>query len=258
MVQEDLPIESKAGSNKKPIIKKWWKYIFEFVMLFLAVTLGFFVDNIREENADRNLELQHMQSLFLDLQQDTAMFREQIKILKGVTMMCDSVILLTAQKERSAHEQQRLYFLTRRMTPRIAPNFVNERAFDEMRSSGALRLIHSKNIADSISKYYFSTKELIWLNDVVADRSQRKIEVEAKVFKVVVFDSMINKETLKFSPPKGNPSLITNDQLAINEFAMSIHFISAVCIYKKNFLQRLTVDANRLLATLLKEYPDLK
>ncbi len=43
--------------------KNWTKYFFEFLMLFLAVTLGFLVDNYREGIADRNLESQHIQSL---------------------------------------------------------------------------------------------------------------------------------------------------------------------------------------------------
>lgn len=250
--------QPKVHFKKSSSIKNWGKYVFEFLMLFLAVTLGFFVDNMRGEIADRNLERQHMRSLFADLQQDTTLFRNQVRELKDVTKICDSVILLAGKSQFSTHDLQRLYFLTRRMNPRIAPIFVNDRAYDEMRSSGALRLIHSRNIADSISLYYFTTKELLWLNGLVLDRAQRKNEMEAKLFRATTFDSMVNKSTLAFKPPTGKPKLATYNQMDINEFAMSIHFISSVCIYRKNRIGVLSQHARRLLKTLSKEYPELK
>jgi hypothetical protein len=238
--------------------KNWKGYFFEFLLLFLAVTLGFFVDNYREGLSDRNLESQHIRSLLSDLEQDTAMFRKQVQDLKPVIGMCDSVVTLLKKQTRTAHDQQRLYFMSRRLMPRVLPHFVNDRAFEEMRSSGALRLIHHKNIADSISKYYFASKELSWLNNLVLDRTQRKTEVESLVLSAFTMDDMVNKETLAFSPPPGDPPLITDDKVLINQFALSVHYIAAVCVYKRNFLKRLDIKANRLLNTLQNEYPDLK
>jgi hypothetical protein len=248
--------DSVQEEKRQP--KNWTKYFFEFLMLFLAVTLGFLVDNYREGIADRNLESQHIQSLLSDLKQDTTMFRRQGRDLKQVIGMCDSVITLLKKTDRTAHDRQRLYFLSRRMMPRVSPHFVNDRAFEEMRSSGALRLIHHKNIADSISKYYFATKELLWLNNLVLDRTQRKAEVESLVLSAFTIDEMVNKETLVFSPPRGDAALITDSKELINQLAVSIHYISAVCVYKKNFLGRLDINANRLLHTLQQEYPDVK
>lgn len=34
--------------------KKWSEYLFEFFMLFVAVTLGFFAENFREHIAENN------------------------------------------------------------------------------------------------------------------------------------------------------------------------------------------------------------
>ena len=69
---------------------------------------------------------------------------------------------------------------------------------------------------------------------------------------------MVNKQTLKFSPPAGVPNLITENKETINQFVLSIHYITAVCIYRANYLKRLDIDANRLALLLQKEYPDLK
>lgn len=234
--------------------KKWKHYLFDFLMLFLAVTLGFFVDNLREGRAERQLELQHMKSLISDLKQDTLRFRKQIEEANIVISMCDSIVLILGKNERLAHDQQRLYLLSRAMSPKILPHFVNDRTFEEMRGSGALRLVNKNNLADSISTYYFFSKELLWLNELVLTRFQRKVETESKVFVAAGYEEMLDKKTFAFRPLSGNPPLATNDKALLNEFAVTIHYVSSVTAFKKNYLVRLRVNANRLLATLSEEY----
>ena len=43
--------------------KKWTHYFWEFFMLFLAVTLGFLVENQREHYVEHRREKQYMQSM---------------------------------------------------------------------------------------------------------------------------------------------------------------------------------------------------
>ena len=52
--------------------KKWTHYFWEFFMLFLAVTLGFFVENKREHYVEHQREKQYMVSMLEDLKKDTA------------------------------------------------------------------------------------------------------------------------------------------------------------------------------------------
>ena len=50
--------------------KHFKHYLFEFLMLFLAVTLGFFVENFREERVERSREKQFIRSFTEDLKKD--------------------------------------------------------------------------------------------------------------------------------------------------------------------------------------------
>lgn len=50
--------------------KKWSEYIIEFVMLFAAVTLGFFAENQREQYIERHRGIQFMESCMEDLSKD--------------------------------------------------------------------------------------------------------------------------------------------------------------------------------------------
>ncbi len=52
--------------------KKWKDYLFEFLMLFLAVTAGFFVENLREHYVEKERALGLVSSLETDLRKDTA------------------------------------------------------------------------------------------------------------------------------------------------------------------------------------------
>ena len=50
--------------------KQVYHYLFEFLMLFLAVTAGFFADNLREANVEHHRELKYMHTLAEDLKGD--------------------------------------------------------------------------------------------------------------------------------------------------------------------------------------------
>ena len=52
--------------------KKWLEYLLEFFMLFLAVFLGFIAENIREHTVEKGRAKEYAQSLYKDLQNDTA------------------------------------------------------------------------------------------------------------------------------------------------------------------------------------------
>ena len=52
---------------------KWTHYFWEFLMLFLAVTLGFFVENQREHYVEKKRAKQFAQAMVKDLERDTVL-----------------------------------------------------------------------------------------------------------------------------------------------------------------------------------------
>jgi predicted transglutaminase-like protease len=60
--------------------KKWSEYIFEFVLLFTAVTLGFFAENVREHINMIESREQNLVSILEDLKQDSIYLASTIKI----------------------------------------------------------------------------------------------------------------------------------------------------------------------------------
>ena len=59
--------------------KNWKEYITEFIMLFAAVTLGFFAENVREHQIIEHKTEQNLHSIILDLKKDSILIQDRIK-----------------------------------------------------------------------------------------------------------------------------------------------------------------------------------
>jgi hypothetical protein len=71
--------------------KKWTHYFWEFLMLFLAVTLGFFVENQREHYIEKLRAKQFAKTLVEDLAADTLELLDVMKEDSMVLTCCDSL-----------------------------------------------------------------------------------------------------------------------------------------------------------------------
>ena len=56
-----MEVHHHPDLHHKP--KKWKEYFFEFLMIFLAVTMGFFAESIREHFGDREKENQNIENV---------------------------------------------------------------------------------------------------------------------------------------------------------------------------------------------------
>ena len=234
--------------------KKWQHYFFEFLMLFLAVFAGFLAENWREHIVERKREKEYIRSMIEDLNRDTTELSLNNSIRKEAVVMYDSVITLLNKKNRSQFEQQRIYYLVR-MGLRLSPfPTLNDRGYEQMKSSGNLRLIHDKEIADKITRYYFNTKEFALNTDQTLLRLQSLIDYQGKVFDGAVFQEMINIKNFEINQPSGNPALITEDKKTLNELSVRIHYVLSILLYSQNFITDLEAEASQLIETLKKEY----
>jgi hypothetical protein len=234
--------------------KKWTHYFFEFLMLFLAVFAGFLAENWREHIVERKREKEYILSMIEDLKLDTAGLASDNNTRKTAAVMYDSVITLLRKKERSQFEQQRIYYLAR-MSLRLSPFArLNDRTYEQMKSSGNLRLIHEKEISDKITHYYFNIKGFSLNTDQTLLRLQSLIEIQGKVFDGAVFQQMINIKNFEITQPEGYPAFITEDKQTLNELSVRIHYVLSILLYSQNFITELEKEASQLIETLKNEY----
>src|SRR6187455_203479 len=70
--------------------RNWKSYFWEFLMLFLAVTLGFFVENQREHYIENERAKEFSKSLIQDLQNDIVGIQRQKKTASMYIALADS------------------------------------------------------------------------------------------------------------------------------------------------------------------------
>ena len=90
-------MEVHAHSHTVPIAigrKKWTHYLWEFLMLFLAVTLGFLVENQREHYVEYKRAKDFAGLLVADLQIDIAELNRADRILNKIIIAGDSLASL--------------------------------------------------------------------------------------------------------------------------------------------------------------------
>ena len=241
--------------------KKWTHYFWEFLMLFLAVTLGFFVENQREHYVEAIREKKYIQSLVADLMSDTASFSNALNKNRQTIRAFDSVIHLLRNYNSNEETNRKLYSLVRLNNPLIGAVKINYTAFDQMRSSGNLRLIHNQNIIDSINNYYFQARNIERNNDLLEERFRAKVEFEGKVFDGGVYQNMmiiedfkIDIEDFKLKPPSGNPLLVSSDKAVLNEFIVRNHYLISILLFTEASVKKEQRRAIGLINFLVKKY----
>jgi len=139
--------------HKLPPGGKIKEFVFEFLMMFLAITGGFFMENMREENIERHKEIEYVESMVKNVMQDTISIQEIItnceKQIKGI----DS--LITVLKSPVAKlDYHKMYYLTMKHLNTLTSFEPNQITMSQLKSSGGLRLISNKSVSDSIVNYY--------------------------------------------------------------------------------------------------------
>ncbi len=79
--------------------KHFRHYLFEFLMLFLAITLGFFVENMRERYTEHLREKEFARLLYADLKKDTAWLHRIITVKEWRGKKIDSLFYLMTQPD---------------------------------------------------------------------------------------------------------------------------------------------------------------
>ena len=231
--------------------KKWYHYFWEFFMLFLAVTLGFFVENQREHIVEHKREKQFILSFTEDLKNDITQLNGLIQKREEKAVWFDSLTLLLNTPDPDKYGSQ-IYFYSRYL-PRPYVFYNNDATIQQLKYAGNLRLIQNKAAADSILAY---DRQFRFIDGIRAREEllvQRIFNSLNKLFDPSVFDQLITYD-IEFTRPAGNPKLLTKDKAVIQNFISDIHYIKTVNIAQIGWFKRQAQRAKTTLAFLQKEY----
>lgn len=131
--------------------KKWKNYLYEFLMLFLAITAGFFVENKRESYIERHRADQFSRQLLADLRLDSQMLENRNRDIQNMQKGYDSLFyLLTKKTGASAREILEVLLPVTYVFDVPATTTT----YNQMKTSGSLRYIENTNITAHLQHYY--------------------------------------------------------------------------------------------------------
>ena len=131
--------------------KKWSEYIIEFVLLFLAVFLGFIAENIREHVGEQNRAKEFSASLVRDLQSDTIAINNQIKTSRFYIAVSDSLLQLSKTKLEGRNATQFSFYS--RFAYWAQPISWNRSTFEQIKNSGSLRYFTNVDLMKKLLEY---------------------------------------------------------------------------------------------------------
>jgi len=235
--------------------KNFKGYFLEFLMIFLAVTLGFFAENIRESINDKTKIKSSVRSMIADLQSDVNMYNATILINKLSDRRIDTLISLL-KLDRS--NTSRIYFLARYATANNNIYTPDTKTFDQMKSSDALKLIDSRKVADSISDYYQSLQFFISQSDLQRQKVVDVHLVNSQLFDGYVFQQMFTRVErnldVEITQPENNPPLLSEDFNAINKVMIAYHYLYGTTEINTKAAEEIRQHALRLIELLKNEY----
>ncbi len=231
--------------------KKWTHYLWEFLMLFLAVFCGFLAENQREHIVEQRHEKEFMKSLVKDLELDTLQL-DNLKKYRNVRLSIMDSLFLFFSNNASSNLPARQYGLILQLFGHAA-FFQNSGTLDQLRNSGGLRLIRNRNIVDSIEAYDQQIKRMslrdIYETDFMFENKKlvQKLLEGRSALKILTDTAYFKKQ---FSPDRTIP---LNEQY-MDEYLNSL--ITFQNIVKQNMgLQTfIKIKAGTLLALIKKEY----
>ena len=233
--------------------KKWTHYLWEFLMLFLAVTLGFFVENQREHYIEHQREKQFIRSLVNDVKADIIHLETILKNREIKQVSVDSLITLINLPDREKYGDG-IYInaihVSRGVGIRLTPH---DGTLLQLKNSGGMRLIRKRYVVDSITSYDVNVRNLIRLGDVEDRIFYEYRDLAPFIFNGLVFDKMMDENNVS-TRTTYNPALLNFDQSRLDHLNYILYSIKVLNKGNRRDAKRLLQQANRLLKLLENEY----
>ena len=139
--------------------KPWKEYLLEGLMIFVAVTLGYGAENIREHFIETKKAVVSAKNLYKDVLDDSVTYQQSLQNRDRQDALFEIISDLYEKKQLTQHIPE-LYAAHSYVSLRMLP-IMNSLALDEIKSSGTLRFIEDDSLKTAIQLYAGRSNGLI-------------------------------------------------------------------------------------------------
>lgn len=225
-------------------------------MLFMAVFCGFLAELQLEHYIEHQREKKYIERVYKDLKKDTAFYTQHKNHLSGVYHLMDSMITLL-HTDTYKNNPDQFYLMGLRARAGRYFEYYNT-AFEQMKTSGNLRLIQNEQLLDSLVNYYYLLDKRVTIID------SRGLDVLTELTKAInlFFDAGYYIDIGTFDDRLGfNRVLYTQNARFPESTSQNKLLLKNICLQRKgnvksqvNFLMDLQKMSSRLLQQIEKEY----
>lgn len=249
---KNMEVHHHAHDPAMPHHKKNWKsYFWEFLMLFLAVFCGFLAESYHTHLVNKGIEKRNIEMMLSGLKNDTAqlnrtIFRsnERVKYLDTLLSFQGTHNIETLVSYRFGD----LFYKCGQVSYFIS----NDAAFEQMKSSGSIKLIENKSVLDSIYAYNQANTIINANKDYLEKHQSAAIQNSSK------FMNYQKAFQIKNDPTTFAPDIVYNGNDKINIILEFFNDEAALRMVLSRFyipqLRRQNEKAITLIEFLKKEY----
>ncbi len=238
------------SQTAQKILNRFW----EFLMLFIAITLGFFVENYREGLYDKEKEKEIIVSFINDIEEDIKELDIVIQRREIRETRIDSILYIL-NNDLQDNFGRNLYYYARYL-PRPFVFWANNTTNEELKYSGNFILIKNQKIIDVLLEYDDNYVFIDFIRQREEYLVRRLFDQINVLFDPKVFDEM-NVYDIEFVYPSGNPKINTKNREIINTFLSNLHYVKTVNVGQLGLFKKHQKRAKEILELLKKEYPNI-
>ena len=140
--------------------KNFKEYLLEFFMIFLAVTMGFFAETIREKISDNHREKDYIMGLINNAQSDTTQLNGLISRNSSLVSGIDSLLAISRAKNSEPGIADSLYYYALQYTFTLHIFQFNDLTVVQLRNAGGYSVIKGGGVADTIALYESNNNDI--------------------------------------------------------------------------------------------------
>jgi hypothetical protein len=232
--------------------KSFKEYLLEGLMIFLAVTMGFIAENIREHFVETKKEKEYIVSMLKELRSDSAQLAEVLKDSVRIKKI-DSLSTLLLSHSDSQQTIKSVYLLAGSICQYVSMEF-SRNTLTQLKNGGNMRLIKNPDIVDSLNKLDNIITSLYTQLEGYQKFTNDNIR---ELYSILDYSFFVkNGKHLEFSEVLNNSicTYLTNDKKKLIEFGGKIGFQGGVLMNYFELLKNYSYYSNNLMSLLQKEY----
>jgi len=240
--------------------KKIKQYFIEFMMIFLAVSLGFLAESLREHLSDRNKESEYIGSMINNLKTDTLKLNHVVDYYAGNIRDIDSFLVNYSLLDKGFNVKS--FIGITQIQAGYIDFIYTDPTMQQLKTAGGMRYIRNLGAIDSMMDYDTRVKSAL-INEGVLSRLYEEVHRQLRQLYrwQIVVPRLSGVKTHEQAVPviaaleKERPDmLLTHDPARLGEFYNLIADYVKIQSLVRAEMKALKKQATRLIAYLRQAY----